>query len=63
MTPDVAKTIPVGGYLNRREILGYMAATAAAVLVGSERRQSDFANATDVSPQTVTKTDTGVTPS
>jgi protocatechuate 3,4-dioxygenase beta subunit len=63
MKHDLAKTIPGGRHLSRRELLGYMAATAAAVLVGCERRQSDLANATTVSPQTVTKIDTRATPS
>jgi len=63
MKQDLAKTIPVGRHLSRRELLAYMAATAAAVLVGCERRQSDLANARDVSPQTVVKTDTRATPS
>jgi protocatechuate 3,4-dioxygenase beta subunit len=40
-----------------------MAVTATAMLMGCERRQSDFANATTVSLQTVTKTDTRVAPS
>jgi protocatechuate 3,4-dioxygenase beta subunit len=63
MKHDLAKIIPAARHLGRRELLGYMAATAAAVLMGCERRQSDFANATDGSPETVTKTNTTVTPS
>jgi len=57
------KKIPTARHLSRRELLGYMAATAAAALVGCERRQSDFANTTRVSPQAGTKTDTRVPPS
>ena len=58
MKQDLAKTIPAGRHLSRREIIGYMAATAAAVLVGCERRQSDLANAASASSQTGTGTGT-----
>ena len=57
------KKIPTARHLSRREMLGYMSATAAAVLVGCERRQSDFANTTRVSPRAGTKTGTRVPPS
>ena len=63
MKQDLAKTIPAGRHLSRREIIGYMAATAAAVLVGCERRQSDLANAASASSQTGTGTGTKATPS
>ncbi|MEP6600538.1 MAG: intradiol ring-cleavage dioxygenase [Nitrospirota bacterium] len=56
MKHDLAKKIPTARHLSRREMLGYMSATAAAVLVGCECRQNDFTNATSVSPQTGAKT-------
>src|SRR5204862_5959516 len=62
MKQDIAKIIPVGLHLSRRELLGYMVATAAAVLVGCERRQSDFADTTRVSPQAENKAGTRVPP-
>ena len=63
MKRDVAKKIPTARYLSRREMLGYISATVAAVLLGCERRQSDFANTARVSPQAETKTGTRVPPS
>src|SRR5438132_1078515 len=63
MKEDLAQTLTAGGHLSRRELLGYMAATAAAMLVGCERRQSDLANATSASSQTGTGTGTKATPS
>src|SRR5438309_10626967 len=61
MKRDVAKKIPTAR--SRREMLGYISATVAAVLLGCERRQSDFANIARVSPQAETKTGTRVAPS